>query len=533
MKRFARTLPRLSTIFSLIVLPTLLFLVLKSLARFWASTSDDAGISFAYAKNFFDGYGLVHSLGAEPVEGFSNPIWVFILGVFYWIGIEDLSQLSKIISAVAHVVSIIIAWLLPSKLQHRDSKFSDLFAPIWLGLSPVVLMWSTSGLENAILNLFLLLSLWFASESSLSVRSLTWCAIFMSGVILTRPEGIGYAFVLGAALWIMSWDRKNQWFKNTLVYWIIIAVTTISFYLGRYIYFDQWLPNTYYAKVGGARVQQVWWHLESAGFQYVWSYIKHFKISWFALPLCFALMDKKVFRTTGLLALFIFSIFFPVYVGGDWMGSWRFLTPAIALSAPLLSMGIYNVCHKLAELRLLSLSKTQRDKLFGVLAICLCTAMIIHPNESRQNLLKKNPSPGWKLEENKRASESFSQLRTWLGLKRASLLIADVGAPSLARDLFVHDLGELCSRPLSRVTDPLQAQELMLSEQRPDFVAFAASWRSHRAVKMQRSWQMDTLSCLVLRSFPFGLGAMRASGANFLCTIYQHHRFPSKQRSAP
>ena len=43
---------------------------------------EDAGISFAYAKHFAEGEGFVTYPGGERVEGFSNPLWTFILSFF-------------------------------------------------------------------------------------------------------------------------------------------------------------------------------------------------------------------------------------------------------------------------------------------------------------------------------------------------------------------------------------------------------------------------------------------------------------------
>ena len=43
--------------------------------RFWDYTVDDAGISFAYARNLASGHGLVLTAGAERVE-YSKPVYI-------------------------------------------------------------------------------------------------------------------------------------------------------------------------------------------------------------------------------------------------------------------------------------------------------------------------------------------------------------------------------------------------------------------------------------------------------------------------
>ena len=42
---------------------------------------DDAGISVAYAVHAAAGQGLVSQPGLPPVEGYSNPLWVFLLAL--------------------------------------------------------------------------------------------------------------------------------------------------------------------------------------------------------------------------------------------------------------------------------------------------------------------------------------------------------------------------------------------------------------------------------------------------------------------
>ena len=60
---------------------------------------EDAGISFAFARNAADGEGFVGYPGGERVEGFSNPLWTFLLSGLYLIGIEPFTS-SKLMGAV-------------------------------------------------------------------------------------------------------------------------------------------------------------------------------------------------------------------------------------------------------------------------------------------------------------------------------------------------------------------------------------------------------------------------------------------------
>src|SRR5262245_20471697 len=52
----------------------------------YAFLCDDAFISFRYARNLAQGYGLVFNPGFERVEGYSNFLWVIILALGQFLG---------------------------------------------------------------------------------------------------------------------------------------------------------------------------------------------------------------------------------------------------------------------------------------------------------------------------------------------------------------------------------------------------------------------------------------------------------------
>jgi len=474
----------------------------RALSGLWSMSSDDAAITFAYAQNLVEGHGLVHSVGAEPVEGFSNPSWLATLGLFYALGFSELTELSKLLSCLALLLTALLMWRLPSRLQERGPIWSDLVAPAWILGSPVSLIWASSGLENALFGCLITLSLWFEASPAPRPRRLSLCALFMVLVIWSRPEGVGYAVVMGLCL-CLSELKRGEGLSELLKRYGLIVLGGLLLLLGaRYGYFEQWLPNTYYAKVGGARELKPWYQLGSPGLSYVSSYFKRFELWWQLIPLSLLLLDRRRLRYVPLLGALAFSLFFPIYVGGDWMGSWRFLTPTIALSAPLLAMG----AQRAGELSAALLGWRGAERLGAwsaqITPIILALTALSLVTSARQRMIKQRPPPGWKLEENARAGLAFSRLRQALGLERASLLIADVGAPSLRPDLLIHDLGELCSRPLSRIKGAQAAQDFAIAELRPDMMTFAASWRGHRAVKGSREIKEGYLELPRSAEFP-------------------------------
>ena len=71
----------------LLSVPWLLLLAwLTSVAWF---LTDDAFISFRYVRNLLEGHGLVFNPG-EYVEGYTNFLWVVVLAIPHWLGVDPI-----------------------------------------------------------------------------------------------------------------------------------------------------------------------------------------------------------------------------------------------------------------------------------------------------------------------------------------------------------------------------------------------------------------------------------------------------------
>ena len=69
---------------------------------------EDAGITFAYARNLIDGEGLVSFPGGERVEGYSNALWTFLIAGFYGLGLSPFTS-SKLLGAIFGVLTGLLA----------------------------------------------------------------------------------------------------------------------------------------------------------------------------------------------------------------------------------------------------------------------------------------------------------------------------------------------------------------------------------------------------------------------------------------
>ncbi|MBL6964443.1 MAG: hypothetical protein ISR55_11510, partial [Bacteroidetes bacterium] len=89
---------------------------------------DDAMISMTYAKNAVNGYGLNWAKFGEPVEGFTHPLWTFMMIPIQLIpvGIEMKSLFVQLISLLLLVFTLIYIKKLTQLLVNNARSY------IWL-----------------------------------------------------------------------------------------------------------------------------------------------------------------------------------------------------------------------------------------------------------------------------------------------------------------------------------------------------------------------------------------------------------------
>jgi len=112
---------------------------------------DDAGITYAYAKNLANGYGLVSQPGVPPVEGYSNFLWLLLITPCFWLNIFHPYITVKLISFICVLLTYIN---LHFTIKHITDKILPSFIILMcLSLNTSFLIWTCSGLENPLLGL--------------------------------------------------------------------------------------------------------------------------------------------------------------------------------------------------------------------------------------------------------------------------------------------------------------------------------------------------------------------------------------------
>lgn len=230
-------------VITLLIIAFACVLLYRHQREFGINCADDAYISFRYAKNLAGGKGLVFNVG-ERVEGFSNPLWTFMLAICAAIGYE-LEPAARALGSFFSYVALVLSILLAKRLS-KSNIVAPVAAALMLTGSTSFLLYSTSGLETAQYAIILSLCAYLATFKSPTARSLA--IIFGSLAALSRPEGVLVTLVLWAMsiLWLFMSD-KSQRIKIGIGL-ILSVIIFLGFFIFRYFYFGDIYPNTYYAK---------------------------------------------------------------------------------------------------------------------------------------------------------------------------------------------------------------------------------------------------------------------------------------------
>lgn len=206
---------------------------------------EDAAISFAYARNLVEGEGLVPFPGGERVEGYSNPLWTFLLGLLYLLRIDPWVS-SKVLGFVLGAATLFVVWGIGRRVDPDDDSHAPLIPPILLAFSTQFVVWNGSGLENSLFNFLLATGIWRLTVELQDDRRAPWSALALFGLAITRPDGVMYG-VLGLVARTVGTLRRGQWVAWPL--WVLaFGAPLAAWHAWRIEYFGWEYPNTYYAK---------------------------------------------------------------------------------------------------------------------------------------------------------------------------------------------------------------------------------------------------------------------------------------------
>jgi hypothetical protein len=302
--------------------------------------TDDAYISFVYARNLAEHGQLVFNVGEPPVEGYTNFLWTVLLAGFLKVGLVP-ELMARVLGTGFGVATLgIVAWMSRRLRGAAEWTWWDALPALLLAGVPGYACWSSGGLETQLFAFLVTLgAAWHFDELVDDEAPRVRTALAFALAALTRPEGsLLFALTVLHRVLVMLARRRFTVGGAELRAIGAFLVVVVPHFVWRHWYYGWWLPNTFYIKssgVGGAWQQ---------GGYYLVRVVEQFHL--WAVPLI-AAAGLVVERPRGVRLLHGYALLvvgvFAVYVasvGGDFMGLFRFVMPVIPLVAVVAALGL-------------------------------------------------------------------------------------------------------------------------------------------------------------------------------------------------
>jgi arabinofuranosyltransferase len=392
-----------------------------NLAYFSHARSDDAYISFRYAKNFANGYGLVFNPGQPPVEGYSNFLWVVLLGGAAKLGF-DIPSAAQVFSVMLAAIAMSELALALQRLNYHGLWITA--ACVWLGVSGSFAMWALPGLETMLLAALIMLAWLLVEREERSGRGWLSALVFVL-IALSRAEGAIFFVAAFAVRWLRQLQNRSDRSRRSDVIWTLAFVIPFGLFLvWRLSTYGYLLPNTYYAKVGGNPL-----FLLLRGGYYFYSFLSMggglLLLILSGAALLYARRTAMLWHSAVWLALYLIGF---ILAGGDWMPMFRFFVPVLPLLCLLAVMGL--------EALYAQLGRTRRAAILSVGVSVLMAALFMGASVQAQEITRETRNYS-------AATQPNGPVTAWLRANSQpgdSIALVDAGILAYETDLNVIDM---------------------------------------------------------------------------------------------
>lgn len=296
-------------------------------SRYYFRVCDDAYISFRYAKNWIDGFGLVFNRG-EYVEGYTNFLWVTVLGLIHICArLIDVSPVRAAIgvSVLISLVNILLLYRISLSIFDKRRMLA-LIPPVLLAADNTYLVNSVMGLEGPLLMLWFLLGVMVLDRDLTKRSTQVYLGLLCAALVMTRPDAVLVVVVVMAAYAMI---RRGAGCITVPV--LTFALPIILYLAWKLYYYGNLLPNTYYLKLDTRGLETLTLALQ---------YLNRFLMDTLYLPILIipALFLSSSRLVKVLCAVSFLQILYVLYLGGDFYPFSRFLL--ITLPATFVSVAV-------------------------------------------------------------------------------------------------------------------------------------------------------------------------------------------------
>lgn len=224
--------------------------------HFWHWYIEDAAISFAYARNWAEGHGLVPLPDSERLEGYSNFTWVALLALGQLLGFDSFDS-SKVLQVVFGFVTVVLTALLAREASPSRTDGTPLLAAGYLATANTFAVWGACGLENSLFNLIMAGALLASAIELRTEARWPFSAVLWFLLAISRPEAILYCAVAG--FWMMVFTLRRG-IVPTLKWLALFFVPFGLYHAVRFDYFAYEFPQTYYGKMNTKEPTPLAWN---------------------------------------------------------------------------------------------------------------------------------------------------------------------------------------------------------------------------------------------------------------------------------
>lgn len=296
---------------------------------FGACTQDDAFISFRYAQHLIEGHGLVYNVG-ERVEGFTNPLWTLLLAGVMGLGFDPVPA-SAVMGAACMAALTFTAATLAWRL---GGPWAAVAAAAMIGVDPQAGLESVEGLETALYALLVTVAVGQLGRAAPGGHGASTVAFALAA--LTRPEAPMLAALAHFGLLVGDPEHRGARLRGALQAGALLGLQQAALVSARLWYYGEPLPNTFYAKVGGA----AW----ARGLRYLGEHLQTHPGLWAlaAIGLVIGLRAGGSLRLRAALlgAPLLGQLLYVAQVGGDFKPTGRFVMPVLGLMAGLAGLAV-------------------------------------------------------------------------------------------------------------------------------------------------------------------------------------------------